>query len=135
MSAVVCQLVLDTGPWGAWVAAAEGYSIHQELPIDVALQAAAAGQKVWALQIWPRQQTVSVIFVKGYNANLLQCRPPQCNNRKIGVTFQLEKLLTAGKLYFSFAVFLKRGISTVSHGSQYRVCKVWVQCSQGCCPF
>lgn len=51
VSAVVCQLVLDTGPWGAWVAAAEGYSIHQELPINIALQAAAAGQTVWVLQI------------------------------------------------------------------------------------
>lgn len=37
VSAVVCQLVLDTGPWGAGVAAAEGYSVHQELSINVAL--------------------------------------------------------------------------------------------------
>lgn len=37
VSTVVCQLVLDTGSWGAWVAAAEGHSIHQKLPIDIAL--------------------------------------------------------------------------------------------------
>ena len=33
----------------------------------------------------------------------------------MGIYFQLEKLLTAGTLNFSFAVFLKCGISTVSH--------------------
>lgn len=37
VSTVVCQLVLDTGPWGTWIAAAEGYSIHQELPINITL--------------------------------------------------------------------------------------------------
>lgn len=36
--------------------------------------------------------------------------------------FQLENLLTAGKLNFSFAVFLKCGISTLSHVVLGTVC-------------
>lgn len=33
----------------------------------------------------------------------------------MGISFQLEKLFTAGKLDVSFPVFLKYGISTVFH--------------------
>ena len=122
VSAVVRQLVLDAGPRGAWVAAAEGHSIHQELPINVALETAATEQKVWGLQIWYQQQIVSVTFTKMYNASLLQCRLLQCNKRTMGIYLQLENLLTAGKLNFSFAVFLKCGISTVSHMVLGTVC-------------
>lgn len=58
---------------------------------------------------------VSVIFINGHNASLLRCRPLQCNKRKMGIYFPLEKLLTAGKWKLSFAVFLKCGMSTASH--------------------
>lgn len=53
MSTVVCQLVLDAGPWGAGVAAAEGDSIHQELAINVALQTAATGQSLAVTNLVP----------------------------------------------------------------------------------
>lgn len=76
VSAVVRELVLDAGPGGARVAAAEGHPVHQELPVHVALQTAATGQKVWARGIWYRQQTVAVIVIKGYNGSLLQLGLP-----------------------------------------------------------
>lgn len=109
VSAVVGQLVLDAGPWGAGVAAAEGDSIHQELPINVALQTAATGQSV-AITNLVSAAGSACDFRKGSNTSLLRCRPLQCNKRKRRVYFQLEKLFTAGKLNIGFAVF-KCGIA------------------------
>lgn len=48
----------------------------------------------------------------------------------MGVYFQLEKLLTAGKLNFSFAVFLKCSMSPVPHvvlGTVRVRCEIGVQ--------
>lgn len=41
VGSVVGHLVLDTGPWGAGVTAAEGDPIHKVLPVHVAVDSAA----------------------------------------------------------------------------------------------
>lgn len=104
MSAVVCQLVLDAGPWGAGVAAAEGDSIHQELPINVAVQTATTGQSLGITNLVAAAGS-ACDFRKGSDTILLQCSPLQHNKRKMRIYFQLEKLFTAGTLNIGFAVF------------------------------